>query len=226
MKKFGLITIASIALVIALGTSQVQRADAPAADGELDVTPSAALALEDGRSASIRGELSADYPDLAALVRGATVILVGTVLSSTPRPYENVPFTVSSLTAEQVVKGRVPVGTSIDVLQTGGLMAPRPAKGSAVQAVTVQDYSFGGVPVMKAGERYLLFLSGPASGPVAADVYLVLGEFQGKHLIDGTGRIRFNGAAGDLSDLEFAAARSVNGRPSADVLAEVRALTR
>lgn len=229
MKKIGLIAVMSLVFVTSLGIAQVQRSnDTVTPPDETPISTTAATSSEAAGtgSPSIRGELSVLYPNLAAITREASVILVGTVLASTPRPYENVPFTVSTVTTEEVIKGTVPVGTAINVLQTGGVIAPRPAKGNATQAVTPQEFSLGGVPVMRPGERYLLFLSGPKTGPVASDVHVILGEFQGRHLIGTTGQIRFNGATGDLSDIEFAVARAVNGRLAADVLTEVRALSR
>ncbi|MBI2772940.1 MAG: hypothetical protein HYX56_00395 [Chloroflexi bacterium] len=132
------------------------------------------------------------------------------------------PFTISKVSAEQVLKGSVPAGALLDVFETGGVMAPRPARGNAVQATRPLEYSFEGVPVVKPGERYLLFLTGPTSGAAASGVYTLVGEFQGKHLIDASGTIRFTGNAQELGGVEFATARATNGRPATDIIQEVQ----
>jgi hypothetical protein len=140
--------------------------------------------------------------------------------------FDEVPFTVSTAVVEVSSKGSLALGERITVVETGGVFAGRSkiepgARGEPVEA------GWEGVPVMKPGERYLLFLHGPAHvGPVPSSAYSVKGVVQGKIRIGKDGRLQFTGRAESLDEPIFAVPRALVGRPYSDVRAEVEAIIR
>jgi hypothetical protein len=145
-------------------------------------------------------------------------------VASTPTPYENVPFTTSTFKVRQVIKGDVKATDALSVLETGGQWKGKP-KGTTKATLTSQELALEGIPVMKTGEKYLLFLM-PYTGPVASNAYIAVGEFQGKFKISPKGTIEFSGNKHDAASPMFVVHQAIAGRTDAEVAADVRQLIR
>lgn len=168
----------------------------------------------------IRGSLAQTYETLDAVSRTARVIVVGEAVQTTPRPFGNLPFTEVTLMVQDVIKGTV--SPTVRVIETGGLLAPRPRGTPLPSAAPLQDFAYEGISVMKPGGRFLLMLElyeGPVTAPGA---YVVVGVFQGKFPIDDGNTIRFGGNRADLDNPGFGAQRAADGRSLAEVIADVR----
>lgn len=163
------------------------------------------------RSTELEGSLLRSYSSVKELTKAAEVIVVGEVTATTPRPRVNLPFSLATIEVSQVLKGSVV--ERVRVLQTGGVFPLSKRSSPVAEGVFGQR-------VARVGERYILFLY-RYIGPVAADAYMPLGEFQGRFLVNG-GTIGFGGAAEHLTRPQFGVLRSVQGRTEADVVSEIR----
>lgn len=144
------------------------------------------------------------------------LIIVGRATGSETKLVSNGPLelntTLTTLQVEQTLKGAVPAGGSVVVIEAGGTYRPRvydpiepssdnpfgkPPVDGGVEGV---DYTRGdevearvlGVPVIKAGERVLVFLKA-YEGPLSGDAYVVQGVFQGKMTVTDDGFLDFPG---------------------------------
>lgn len=174
---------------------------------------------DSSRLSSMSGQLADDFQTVGELSKSAKLVIVGKAVSSDNRPYQNIPFTLVTIEVERVLQGDVNVGDQLQIVETGGVFAGQSKTGDAGQAV---EAAFEGVPVMKEGERWLLFLTQYDPGPVAKDAYSVLGVFQGKARIGDTGKIIFTGDPATFDDAMFTVPRSLNGLTEADAVAKVQ----
>jgi hypothetical protein len=171
---------------------------------------------------TMEGQLAEEYADIPALSRAASHVVVARVTGAVPKPWANLPFTEITLLVEEVVKWEGEASGTVRVVETGGALPLGPVKGTPRPGVIgATEVGFMGVPVMRSGERYLLFL-GAYDGPIAEGSLRVLGVVQGKLKLDGNGVVRFNGDPTDLQSPVFAAAAAADGRPVADVIGEVK----
>jgi hypothetical protein len=183
-------------------------------------TATETISAKNESAPQIRGSLTQTYETLDAVSRAARVIVVGEAVLSTPRPSGNLPFTEVTITVHDVIKGTV--SPTVRVIETGGLLAPRPRGTPAPSAAPPQEFGYEGVSVMKPGGRFLLMLE-PYEGPLTTPgAYVVIGVFQGKFPIDASDTIRFGGSRDDLDDPGFGAQRAADGRSLADVIADVK----
>lgn len=213
-------------LALAAGLVALGLVGCGASTGTANV-PAVASSAEEQQVTEVRGELAESYQTVDALSQKAVVIVRAKVLASAPKTYGQVPFTVATVRIEQVLKGSLSVGQDIDLLQTGGILPLRTPRGtSSPSPVQPQEAAFEGIRVVQPLEEYILFLR-PYVGPVTPSAYVVLGEYQGKFKIDGSGIVRFTGSADQLAKPEFATQRAVNGRTTSNVVTEIqRALTK
>jgi hypothetical protein len=79
---------------------------------------------------------------------------------------------------DEAIKGDVKVGSTITIIETGGLIAGQ-SKTEPGQQGNPAEAAFEGVRVMAVGEQCLLFLGPYDPGPVATDAFSVKGVFQG-----------------------------------------------
>jgi hypothetical protein len=170
--------------------------------------------------AVIHGQMLHSYTEIAELVRSASLIVVGETVSSAQVPFGKLPFTASGVHITEVLKGSVSAGATIQILETGGLLAPGPTKGGDALAARSTWLDYEGVPPMESGHRYLLFLQ-RYEGPILSDGYQALGQFQGTFFVDGD-RVQFKGPASELTRGQFATQRAFDGRPLTDLVAEIR----
>jgi len=170
------------------------------------------------------GQFERSYDTLPSLVSAATTIVTGDVERSESLVYEGVAFTISTIRVAQTLKGAPPA--TIRVFETGGPTPPHEARGPQVPGAVAEtrDMRFEGIPTMKSGEQYLLFLTGPRSGIVASDVYLAINEVQGKFFIDLAGVIRFKGEPTRQTEPMFGVQRATNGQLASSFLAQIRTL--
>ncbi len=173
-------------------------------------------------AASLEFQLARDFSSIAAISRNSANVVVGSVVRREDEPYQNVPFSIATIQIEQVIHGGLETGAQISVVETGGVFAGRSktepgATGRPVEA------GLEGIPVMKPGERWLLFLDAPARiGPVQSGAYGIVGAFQGKLLIGSDDRIAFTGNHDALSHQLFAIAAEARGHTPQWVIGEVR----
>lgn len=166
------------------------------------------------------GELEHSYETVEALTKGAPVIVVGEVTGSIAKPYENLPFTEATLKVTQVVKGSVNVGSTINVLETGGMWVGK-AKGDSAAKAQPREVTFEGIPIMRVGEKYILFLE-PYTGPITSNAFVTLGVYQGKMKVGANGAVQFTGRKDQLDESMFAAHQAVNGQAVAAVIADIQ----
>ncbi len=185
-----------------------------------DGQPQPQGAPEDVDLLAMHGELAEDFQTLGELVSAAPVIVLARVLESRDAPYGNLPFTVLTIEVEQAFKGAVAAGGRLTVVETGGLLRGS-SKIDPGQYAPPAEMAFAGVPVMKVGERWLLFLGSYDPGPVATNAYSVKGVFQGKLKVGGDGRMVFTGPADRIQEPVFAVPAYVNGRALPEVIADI-----
>lgn len=167
-------------------------------------------------SANLSAVMLKNWATLGQLTGEAPLIVVGRVVGIEQRVYGPLPFTLASVAVERTLKGQAP--RALSVLQTGGSMPP--PKGIDASKYIPEQLGFEGVRVAEFGERYLLFLR-PYVGPVADSAFVVVGEFQGKLLIEGSGRFGFPGDSSLLGERRFATHEAAYGRTESDVLNEI-----
>ncbi len=181
-----------------------------------------ASALQPASVGAFQGELAHSYSSIAELARNATIVAIVEITSTTTLPFEQLVFTLDSVRVVDSLRGSAPNGSTLTVLETGGLLPAASAKG-VPQSARAVEVSFDGVPVAHRGERYLVFLE-PYRGPVApTGSFVILGVYQGKLLLDSTGqRVQPTTTTGQLTGPEFAVYRAASGRSIQDVIAEAR----
>jgi hypothetical protein len=81
--------------------------------------------------------------------------------------YSDMPFTITTVKVNSAIKGDVPSGGEIRVLETGGHV-----KGADMDL---------GVPLLKKGQHLILMLEA-FEGPQAKDCYVPVGAYQGKFI--------------------------------------------
>jgi hypothetical protein len=175
---------------------------------------------------SLLGELAEDFQSLDSITRSAHAIVSIQVESISYQSFDEFPYTVATAIVGETWKGTFQPGDRITVVEVGGVFAGR-SKVEPGARGEPREVGVEGVPVMKPGERYLLFLHGPAHvGPVPSSAYSVKGVVQGKIRIGKDGRLQFTGRAESLDEPIFAVPRALVGRPYSDVRAEVEAIIR
>jgi len=162
-----------------------------------------------GRS-EMNGSLVKSYESLQAVVADSELIVLGEVAATEQRPFGHFPFTLATIEVTKVLKGSAPI--HLRVLQTGGTSIPQ-KDGSIAEG----EARYQGVPVTRPGETYLFFLR-PYEGPIAANAFVVLGEFQGKLKVGKDQRIQFTGRAESLTTPEFALPLWAHDRTRAEVV--------
>jgi len=151
----------------------------------------------------IHGSLVKSYHSLQSLVADAELVVLGDVVVTEQRPFGHFPFTLATVEVKKVLKGAAP--TQVRVLQTGGTSIWL-KDGSIAQG----EATYEGVPVTRPGETYVFFLRA-YQGPIAANAFVVLGEFQGKLKVGKDQRIEFTGRPESLTAPEFALPRWASG---------------
>jgi len=166
------------------------------------------------------GELAESFHTISEVASAAAVIVVGRVVESRDAPYQRIPFTVLTVEVERGLKGPVSAGERVQVVETGGVFAGR-SKAEPGQSGPPVEAAFEGVPVMKVGERWLLFLGVYDPGPVATGAYSVKGVFQGKFKVGADGRIVFTGPVDRIEEPIFTLQALLNQRSLSEVIPEI-----
>lgn len=188
--------------------------------------PATAMAPESApRAAAAGGQFERSYDTLRALTKAATTIVIGDVKRTESKVHEGVAFTISSIRVRENLKGDTERKT-IEVFETGGPLPPHAAKGAPVAGATpeTRELWFEGVPPMKVGEQYLLFLTGPHNGVIASGVYTAINEVQGKLFVDAKDVVGFKGDSSRLTDALFGVHRETIGHPLSRVVAQIRSM--
>lgn len=127
------------------------------------------------------GFLSETFEFLKDLKNSASEIVEIEVKDGHTIVEHDTPFTISTVNIISNLKGNLTEGNEIQIVETGGLFTP---SGSNPKDDTTQvyDYQFEGVPVMRPGEKYILFLK-KFKNPQYHNTYVPLGVYQGKFKI-------------------------------------------
>lgn len=174
--------------------------------------------------ASVSGELNYSFSSVEEMAHVAPVIAVVAIANSEYTTFRELPFTMTSAVVKEALKGPHEPGETITIVETGGMHAGR-SKEVPGETGEIREVGFAGVPVMKPGEFYLVFLDGPVAEAVGAfpeGSYAVQSAFQGKVRVGSGGDLQFTGAHPAEDDLPlFAVPLSLEGRPLDDVRAEI-----
>lgn len=94
---------------LATTTSRPQCEDSPS---DIELAPS-------------HPQLAASYESLPAITTASALIVIGAVLDAKSKQETNIPYTVSTVSVDEAVKGAVTAGDTITVVETAGvLLAP------------------------------------------------------------------------------------------------------
>jgi len=170
--------------------------------------------------ASMEPELAHEFGSLSEIANASPNIVIVTIESRADEPFSNIPFSVASARIEEVVRGSLARGQLIPVVETGGLFAGQ-SKMNPGEVGQPTEVGLEGVPVMKPGERWLLFLTGQTHVGPRQDAYAVSGAMQGKLLIGSDNRIAFTGDPSRLQGAEFAVPAAARGRTLNWLLAQI-----
>lgn len=111
------------------------------------------------------GELERIYSSVEELKNDAEFMVDIRVNSTQSLQYKEVVFTLSEVNVNQVYSGMLNT-KNITILETGGIYNNR-------------NHTFNGNEALKTGDEAVLFIK-KYEGPVAQDVYVILGVYQGK----------------------------------------------
>lgn len=161
--------------------------------------------------------LAMNYRSLAELSRDSTLIVVGTAIDTTHAVHIDVPVTLVRFSVETTVTGNGPNVTELMVVEAGGpMLGPNKSDG---QPGEPREIAFSGVPVMRTGERWLLFLQ-PYQRPIIDDGFGIVGGIQGKFpIVDGV--IAFSALPDRLDADDLAVVQDQAGRAVDAVIADV-----
>lgn len=174
--------------------------------------------------ASLSGVLAENYSSLGSIAGAAEAIVVARADTQLGIMSGHLPFTRTTVTVLEVLKGTAARGQQLGILETGGEYQPVARDGSRPN-VPSQQIDFEGVPVLATGQAYVLFLRA-YTGDLTTHAYAVLGVFQGKLPVNDAGRISFEDWQGDRRSPAFSVARTTEGRPLAEILVEARTALR
>ncbi len=152
-------------------------------------------------------------------------MVLGTVTSIQYDPYRDVAGTIVMLRVEEVLKGNVKQGEEMAISEPGGMHAGR-SKIEPGEYGEPAEIAMGGVPVMKAGERWLLFLAyKDHCQSVAGPCWVVKNVFEGKFRVGDDDRIVYTGYLPDLDwdGSVFSVHKQFEGRLVTELIAEVDA---
>jgi len=141
------------------------------------------------------------YDDVAEMISESDLIIRGTVAASTPEQRINIVVTRQNIHIDKLYQSTAPVGDSIFLLQTGGVLGSTRTK------------PFPEAPLLEVGKSYLLFLELTEEGH-----YLIMGGYQGAGRIR-AGRLDFTNVYGD------AVSAALDGMNLTDAIALVEAHT-
>lgn len=129
-------------------------------------------AESDRKLVKISGSLAEDFKNLKELKKNSSVIIEVTVKESSQTTFGDVIFTISDIEVDNSLKGKYKRGEVLRLLETGGITADG------------DELAFDGIPVVKPGEKYILFLE-EYEGPITENAYVPLAVYQGKFKITG-----------------------------------------
>ncbi|MFC3767401.1 hypothetical protein [Paenibacillus sp. GCM10012303] len=133
------------------------------------------------------GDLDDNFHSLEEIESKAETILEIRVLDNQQTiVYGDIPFTISRAVVLSSLKGNIHEGEEINILETGGIYKPVSKEGKGF--LPEVDYAFNGIPVMKSGEHLVTFLY-KYEGPIAKNVFMPLGVYQGKFKVQDNGKI-------------------------------------
>lgn len=151
---------------------------------------------------NVSGSLVKIYKNIEELDNDSDFGIEGTVLSNEYMRYKDVAFTISTVKVEKSLKGDITEGSTIRVLQTGGIVdvtnenlpekafedkeevaiSKERSKGKKVEIV------FENAPVLKTNQKCILYLD-KYEGPIGEDLYVAEGDFQGRFKVDNSGKV-------------------------------------
>lgn len=168
-------------------------------------------------------ELAENFRTVGEISIAASLIATVRIETSRYETFAQMPFTVSTALVVDSLKGSYARGDTLTVVETGGVHAGR-SKDVPGEMGEPREVGFLGVPVMKPGEVYLLFLDGPGHvGPVPDGAFGIKAAVQGKVRLGAGGNLQFTGAPGSDGGI-FAVPLALAGRPYTEVAAEIRAM--
>lgn len=189
MKRAG---VAIVALALGLVIGGLGRAAIVPGSGSQAIVPMKAI-------------LAVNYQSVAGLTRAAQLIVFARASFTEDVQYGQLPFAVTTLEVLDVLKSNRAAPGRLRVLELGGRLQPGPVKGGDGAMRESRTVSLEGVPVMKPGAEYVLFLE-PYVGSVTSDAWVALGQFQGTFEIV-RGEVTYGGDRRLLSEAEFATQR-------------------
>lgn len=127
--------------------------------------------LPNNKVVNVHSDLTKRFSTVAQLSQDAEVIVLAEVGSNGKSfEYAKVVFTTTDVRINKAIKGDFKAGESISVLETGG-------------ALHDLEYRIDDVPVLKQGEKVLLFLEKFQGAEFAKNSYLILVSYQGKFIL-------------------------------------------
>ncbi|TVX88166.1 hypothetical protein [Paenibacillus agilis] len=122
------------------------------------------------------GELSVFYDNMHELFKDADLIVEVEITSGKSFEYDDVAFTLSTANISTLYKGTNPNIQNLKILETGGV-------------VNNIQYTFEENEVLKNNQRAVLFLKKYVGPVVEGEAFIILGEYQGKFVINEEGNI-------------------------------------
>ncbi|GGG69116.1 hypothetical protein GCM10010918_25280 [Paenibacillus radicis (ex Gao et al. 2016)] len=98
--------------------------------------------------------------------------------------YQEVPFTVSTVSVLNSFKGDHEKGDTIRIIETGGEYTPLDKQGNALPKTTM---NFNGISVLQPNNHEVIFLSTFEGPQISGEVYVPLGVYQGRFKVDASG---------------------------------------
>jgi hypothetical protein len=127
-----------------------------------------------------------EYQSLDELVADAAEITEINVLSQETITYQDIPFTISTVSVLATFKGTLKVGDTIRIIETGGEFYPTDKVGKKLPK---QTFKLNGIPVLEKGGHEIVMLSKFTGPQVEGDVYTPLGVYQGRFKFDSSGKL-------------------------------------
>lgn len=146
---------------------------------------------------SMSGKLVNTYTTIDEINNDSTLAVMGTVINNEYLDYDGLTFTISEFKVDTVIKGNIKSGDTIRFLQSGGIFEVKRNEEdvkSFEDPKEVEEYlknnigkkleaTSGGVKVLKEDTSAVLLLQ-KYEGPIAEDIYVGTGDFQGRFIIN------------------------------------------
>lgn len=129
-----------------------------------------------------------DFRIIPELTARAEVIVKGKVVKNEYIEHEGIIFTISEAEISELLGNsssdtQMEAGSTLKLLQTGGIYGQRDAGGDEKNEDQKFEYTNGEFPVLKEGAEAVLFLE-KYEGPIGDDLFVALGDYQGRFIAE------------------------------------------